>query len=86
MAILAGSAEIFGGIALILGLMARPAALLTAFTMLVAISTHLDQGFFATNGGYEYALILMVTSLTFTIQEAGRYSFDSCLSNRTAMN
>ena len=33
MALLAGSAEFFGGIALMLGLLTRPAALVAAFTM-----------------------------------------------------
>ena len=33
MAFLAGSAEFFGGLALVLGLLTRPAAALTAFTM-----------------------------------------------------
>ena len=37
MAILAGGAEFFGGLALVLGLLTRPAALVAAFTMLVAI-------------------------------------------------
>ena len=36
MALLAGSAEFFGGIALILGLLTRQAALVNAVTMLVA--------------------------------------------------
>lgn len=33
MALLAGSAEFFGGLALVLGLLTRPAAAVTAFTM-----------------------------------------------------
>lgn len=37
MALGAGSAEFFGGILLILGLLTRPAALVLSFTMLVAI-------------------------------------------------
>ena len=37
MALLAGGAEFFGGLALVLGLLTRPAALVSAFTMLVAI-------------------------------------------------
>ena len=48
MAILAGGAEFFGGIALVLGLLTRPAALVAAFTMLVAIfSVHINNGLFA---------------------------------------
>ena len=37
MALLVGSAEFFGGLALLLGLWVRPTAALLAFTMLVAI-------------------------------------------------
>lgn len=37
MALLAGSAEFFGGVALILGLLTRPAAIINAITMLVAL-------------------------------------------------
>jgi putative oxidoreductase len=37
MALLAGSAEFFGGVALILGLLTRPAAAINAVTMLVAL-------------------------------------------------
>jgi len=56
MALLAGSAEFFGGLALVLGLLARPAAVVTAFTMLIAIfSAHISNGLFLSNNGYEYA-------------------------------
>jgi putative oxidoreductase len=37
MALLAGSAEFFGGVALMLGLLTRPAAIVNALTMLVAL-------------------------------------------------
>jgi len=41
MALLSGGAEFFGGIGLILGLLTRPAAIVSAFTMLVAlVCTH----------------------------------------------
>ncbi|MEF1292180.1 DoxX family protein, partial [Vibrio sp. M260118] len=45
MALMAGSAEFFGGLALIFGLLTRPAALVNAFAMLVAIfSVHISHG------------------------------------------
>ena len=47
MALAAGSAEFFGGIALLLGLLTRPAAFVLAMTMLVAVITvHLPNGYF----------------------------------------
>ncbi|MDX1551804.1 MAG: DoxX family protein [Marinobacter sp.] len=78
MALLAGGAEFFGGLALVLGLLTRPAALVAAFTMLVAIfSVHIGNGLFMSNNGYEYALTLFVVSLALAIQGAGRFSLDS---------
>ena len=80
MALLAGSAEFFGGIALILGLLTRPAAIATAITMLVAIfSAHWQGGLFLANNGYEYALTLLAVSVALTIQGAGHYSVDNML-------
>jgi putative oxidoreductase len=47
MALLAGSAEFFGGLALLLGLLVRPAAIALAVTMVVAIlSVHIGNGLF----------------------------------------
>ena len=47
MAAMAGSAEFFGGLLLIVGLLVRPAALILAITMVVAIVTaHLSNGLF----------------------------------------
>ncbi|HBS42401.1 MAG TPA: DoxD-like family protein [Oceanospirillales bacterium] len=84
MAFLAGSAEFFGGLALVLGLLTRPAAALTAFTMLIAIfSVHISNGLFMANNGYEYALTLMIVSLTLLIQGAGSYSVDNLLTRGT---
>lgn len=84
MAILAGGAEFFGGLALVLGLLTRPAALVAAFTMLVAIfSVHISNGLFADNGGYEYALTLMVALVSLAIQGGGYLSIDKVLSEKT---
>ena len=81
MALLAGSAEFFGGLALLLGLLTRPAALLAAFTMLVAIfSVHIGNGLFAGNNGYEYALTLFVALIALAIQGGGFLSLDNFLS------
>tara|TARA_B100001063_G_scaffold246708_1_gene287104 strand:+ start:1633 stop:2115 length:483 start_codon:yes stop_codon:yes gene_type:complete len=83
MALMAGSAEFFGGIALVLGLLTRPAALVVAFTMVVAIvTTHLSNGLFMSNNGYEYALTLLAASLALMIQGGGSLSADKQLSSR----
>lgn len=80
MALLAGGAEFFGGIALIIGLLTRPAAAVTAFAMLVAIfSVHFSHGLLLSNNGYEYALVLFAAALALAFQGAGRYSVDSVL-------
>ena len=75
MALLAGSTEFFGGLALVLGLLTRPAAIVSAFTMIVAIfSVHISHGLFLTNNGYEYALTLLAATVALAIQGAGSYS------------
>lgn len=81
MALLAGSAEFFGGLALIVGLLVRPAAVVLAITMLVAILTvHLSNGFFMSNNGYEFALALMAISVALVFEGAGKLSLDGRLS------
>ncbi|MCG9755794.1 DoxX family protein [Shewanella insulae] len=82
MALLAGSAEFFGGLALVLGLLTRPAAMLTAFTMAVAMTLHVGNGLFVSNNGYEFALILLAASLSLAVQGGGRYSIDKLLAGR----
>lgn len=82
MALLAGSGEFFGGLALVLGLLTRPAAALTAFTMAVAMTVHIGNGLFLANNGYEYALTLLVISIALMLQGGGRYSVDQFILNR----
>ncbi|AXR05058.1 DoxX family protein [Salinimonas sediminis] len=85
MALLAASAEFVGGIALILGLATRPAALITGFTMVVAIgAVHLENGLFMSNNGYEFALALLAASAALTVQGAGSYSVDAYLAKQLA--
>ena len=85
MASLAGSAEFFGGLALVFGVLVRPAAAALAFAMLVAIfSVHIDKGLFMDKNGYEYALALLAASLALLISGAGRLSLDSAIAARSA--
>ena len=77
---LSGSAEFFGGLFLILGLLVRPSALVLAVTMLVAIfSVHISHGLFMSNNGYEYALALLAGAISLLISGAGRASADSLI-------
>ncbi|KEF33158.1 Membrane protein [Marinobacter nitratireducens] len=85
MALAAGSAEFFGGLALIIGLLTRPAALVSAFTMLVAIfSVHFSNGLFMSNNGYEFALSLFAATLALAVQGSGRVAVDNLLARRFA--
>src|ERR1700710_822238 len=59
-AIAAGAAETFGGAALALGLATPLAGAALIGTMITAIRTvHLKHGPWASNGGYEYNLVLI---------------------------
>jgi len=85
MALAAGSAEFFGGLLLLLGLLTRPAAAVLAFTMLIAIvSVHLPHGLFISNNGYEFGLALLAISLAVLAGGAGRFSVDHWLAKKLA--
>ena len=80
MALLAGSTEFFAGIALLIGLLVRPAALILGITMLVAIfSVHFVNGLFMSNNGYEFALALLAISVSLIFSGAGKVSVDKLL-------
>jgi putative oxidoreductase len=80
MALLAGSAEFFGGVALMLGLLTRPAAAVNAITMLVALFwVHWGNGFFLDKHGIEYALALLSATVTLALMGGGRYALDTYL-------
>ncbi len=85
LAMMAGSAEFFGGIALAIGLLTRPAAVVAGFTMMIAIfSVHISNGLFMANNGYEYALTLLVVTVVLAIQGAGSFSLDNVLAKKLA--
>ncbi len=78
LALLAGGTEFFGGLLLALGLFTRPAAAATFILMLVATaSVHLANGFFLSNGGFEYALMWAVLALAIVFKGAGPLSLDA---------
>ena len=80
MALGAGSAEFLGGLALLIGLLTRPAAVALAFTMIVAIVTvHIDNGLFMSNNGYEFGLTLLAASVSLALSGGGRFSVDQPL-------
>ncbi len=85
MALMAGSAEFFGGLALLVGLLVRPAALMLSITMLVAIFTvHFANGLFMSNNGYEFGLSLLAISVALMFSGAGKFSADNYFSKKLA--
>ncbi|MBX8484269.1 DoxX family protein [Pseudomonas cichorii] len=80
MALLSGSVEFFGGLAVLIGLLARPAALGLAVLLLVAIfSVHITHGLFMANNGYEFALALLGGAIAILIEGAGKLSVDRAI-------
>ncbi|MFT4888482.1 MAG: putative oxidoreductase [Pseudohongiellaceae bacterium] len=85
MAAMAGGAEFIGGLLLIVGLLVRPAALMLAVTMVVAIVTvHLPNGLFMSNNGYEFGLVLLAVSIGLVFRGAGSLSADNLLQAKLA--
>jgi putative oxidoreductase len=78
-AYLATFAEFFGGLALLLGLFTRLAAIPVAFTMVVAIlQVHLQGGFYAPKG-VEYPLTLLVANIALVVAGGGAFALDNVL-------
>lgn len=80
MAILAGGTEFFAGLALIIGLLVRPAALgLTILSLVAIFSVHISNGLFMANNGYEFALALLGGSIAVLVEGAGKLSVDRAI-------
>jgi len=76
-AYLASSAETAGVVLLMLGLFTRFISIPLIIVMIVAIVTvHLDNGFSASDNGFEIPLYYMLFLLIFFSQGAGRFSLD----------
>jgi putative oxidoreductase len=74
--------EFFGGIALIIGLLTRLAALGLALDMIGAIAlVHFKNGFFLPQG-YEFAFTLCGAAAALALAGAGAYSADDALARR----
>jgi len=79
-ALLAGLIEFFGGLMLAAGLLTRPVAALAVGVMAyAAFGVHLGNGFFWTNGGYEFALMWGLIALAFVFRGGGQYSVDALI-------
>ncbi len=80
MAILAGLAEFIGGAMFALGLFTPIAALLIAATMVVAIvKVHGPNGYWITQNGFEYNLMLIAVAIGVLLIGPGQYSLDAII-------
>jgi putative oxidoreductase len=80
LAAIAGAIEFFGGLFLALGLLTRPVAALVVGLMSVAVvSVHLGNGFFWTEGGFEYPLFWGIVALSYVIRSGGAWSLDAVI-------
>ncbi|MHB8171347.1 MAG: DoxX family protein [Thermincolia bacterium] len=78
--------EFFGGLAIILGVLTRPAALGLAFISLGAIfKVHLANGFFlGEKAGIEFVFVLLFLSLYLVVKGAGTLSVDKAIADKLA--
>jgi len=88
-AFLAILTEFFGALALVAGLLARPAALAVIVLMAVAVGTsHLNNGFYMNwagsqkGEGFEYHLLAVGLALVTALRGAGALSVDALIARR----
>ncbi|KQX49049.1 MULTISPECIES: DoxX family protein [unclassified Paenibacillus] len=80
MAVLAGLAEIVGGLLFAAGLWTPFGAALIALIMLGAIiKVHGKNGYWVTSNGYEYNLTLLAIAVGVALIGAGEYSLDALM-------
>jgi putative oxidoreductase len=76
---LVGCTEVIGGTLLVLGLFTRPAALSIVIFMIFSIHFTSAKGFFWSNGGMEYSILILLVALVFMIRGGGEYSLDKSM-------
>lgn len=75
-----GLAEFGGGVLLMLGFMTPLAAAAVLGVMLVALATvHWPKGFFNTEGGYEFNLLLATSAIALAFTGPGEFAIDYSL-------
>lgn len=80
MAILAGLAELIGGLLFALGFLTPLAGILIAGTMAMAIiKVHAPNGLWATANGYEFNLTLLAVAIGVALIGPGQYALDAFL-------
>ncbi|SFL89278.1 DoxX family protein [Salibacterium qingdaonense] len=80
MALVAGLAEFAGGLLFALGLLTPAAGIIIAVTMIGAIiKVHGPNGFWSTEGGYEYNLMLLAAGIGIAFIGAGSFSLDAVI-------
>lgn len=78
MAFLAGAGELVGGLLFAAGFLTPVGALLIVVTMLVAIFTvHGKNGYWATESGFEYNVILIAVAIGVALTGPGSYALDA---------
>lgn len=76
LAYLVGAVEFFGGLAVAIGFLTRPAAVASAILLMVAVQVHFANGFFWNKGGYEYPLLWAILMIAISFRGGGNLSVD----------
>lgn len=77
--------ETFGGLLVLIGFFTRPAAVLIGITMFVAMTwVHLPNGFFLSDRGIEFTLVLFCMAVTLALMGPGTVSVESFLRRKRA--
>ena len=79
-ALLGSLGEFAGGLLLVIGFLSPLGAIAIFASMLMAVlKFHWAKGLWATNGGFEYPLVLMLLGLVLGLVGPGSYSLDALL-------